>query len=53
MEDREQASAVAAAAQPKGAADLLMGEHGRAWATRTRAVCYARGVDSGQDVHAG
>jgi len=45
MEDREQASAVAAAAQPKRAADLLIAdgrEHGR----RARGLCVrcARGV---------
>lgn len=43
MEDREQASAVAAAAQPKRAADLLMGEDGR----RARGGCVMRVVWSG------
>lgn len=50
MEDRELASAVAAAAQPKRAADLLM-EVSKGTRTRAGWVCYARG--RGQDVHAG
>lgn len=62
---REQASALAAAAQPKGAADLLMGDAHQgcvscAWCGQGVHACgqdvHACGQDvnaCGQDVHAG